>query len=161
MGSNSQKVTGPRKPPIGFMPSAVVFGLCIVVVSACASPSSQQRLTAQSRTTSNYIAAKKEWLAEGKVIGSASQSVPIEKALADLERGEMTDSGNKSAYAAIIAALKNFAIMPDAMVTPAQRAQGRADTVKIDRFFHIDGNQPCARWPSSRTACWEPAVSHS
>jgi hypothetical protein len=102
-----------------------------------------------------YTAARKEWLAEGKVIGSAAQSVPIEKALADLERGENTDSGNKSA--AIIAALKNFANMPDAMVTPAQQAMGRADAVKLDKFFHIHGHLPCTRWPSSRKACWEPA----
>jgi hypothetical protein len=152
------------------------FGVGIVVVTACTSPSGSQHNQGpkprSSITTSDspptraagrpgYSAARKEWFAEGKVIGSAGQSIPIEKALADLERGEIIDSGNRSAYPAIIAALKNFESFPDAMVTRAQRVQGQADTVKIDRFFHIDGNLPCTRWPSSRKACWEPASSSS
>jgi hypothetical protein len=175
---DSQGVTGPRKPSTGSLWLAAVFGACIIVVSACASsPSSQQKLASEPQATTTtstspsaaphvvgrpgYIAARKEWLAEGNVIGSAGQSVPIDKALTDLERGEITDSGNKSGYPAIIAALKNFASIPDAMVTAAQQVEGRVDTVEIDKFFHMPGNLPCTRWPSSRKACWEPAVSHS
>jgi hypothetical protein len=108
-----------------------------------------------------YFAPRKEWLAEGDVIGSAAEGLPLERAVTDLEHGEVSDSGSTSGYPAIIAALKNFMSIPDTEDTPAQDAQARADAVRIDKFFHLRGNRACDHWPSTRRACWAPTGERS
>jgi hypothetical protein len=106
----------------------------------------------------DYLPAMREWLAEGRVIGGAAESIPLDMAVTDLEHGEVTDSKNKAEYSSIIAVIKNLAHLPDAMDTPAQDAQARADVVKIDKFFHLLVISGC-NWPSARKSCWAPAAS--
>jgi hypothetical protein len=146
----------------------IAFSMTAVIICACGSSRPLTTTAAQAASSSSatpndsqgarrpgYSAARKEWLAEGDVIGSAAQSLPIERAIADLARGEHTDAGNTSTYPAVIAVLKSFASIPDAMVSKAQQVQGRADAIKLDQFFRIDGNIQCARWPSTAKSCWE------
>jgi hypothetical protein len=160
---------GPRTA--GSLRTAAVFGVCVAVVAACsASPAPRPEPLSEPRPRSTasasaathvlkrrgYLAARREWLDEGSVIGGPAQGVPVARAVTDLEDGEVTDSGNKSEYPAIIAALKYFANMPDTDVTAAQEARARAYAVEIDKFFHLRGNRSCYSWPSTRKACWEP-----
>jgi hypothetical protein len=101
-----------------------------------------------------YRAARREWLAEGRVVGGAGQGLLLEMAVTDLQHGELADPENRSEYPAIIAALRNFMDVPDSEDTPAQVADLRADVAKIDKFFRLSGNRGCNHWPSTRKACW-------
>jgi hypothetical protein len=143
-----------------------VFGICGVVVAACSSPSPPRPTskplpgsTASAQATTiehkdpGYLAARQEWLDEGQVWSSAGQGGPLELAVTDLEHGEVTDSGNKSEYPAITAALTNLVKLPDAMDTPAQDAEARAAVAQIDQFFHLHVTRGCD-WPSALKACW-------
>jgi ribonuclease HI len=168
---NPQAMTVPARPRAGSLQTAAVFAVCVAVSAACSAspaprpkplPEPRPRSTASASAANHvlkrggYLAARREWLDEGSVIGGPDQDLPVERAVTDLEQGEVTDSGNKSEYPAIIAALKVFVNMPDTDVTAAQDAQARADAVKIDKFFHLRGKRSCYGWPSTRKACWEP-----
>jgi hypothetical protein len=148
----------------GPLRTAAVFCACIVVVAACSESSKRVSEPLPSSATSHLatthvvtdpgkLAARHEWLDEGQVFSSALQSGPLEKAVTDLEHGEVTDSGNKSEYPAIIAAMENLAKLPDAMYTRAQEVQGRAYVARIDKFFHLRAIRGC-NWPSARKVCW-------
>jgi hypothetical protein len=100
-----------------------------------------------------YLAARQEWLDEGRVWSSADQGGPLDLAVTDLEHGEVADSGNRSQYLATIAALENLVKMPDAMDTRAQDAEARAAVAQIDQFFHLRVTRGC-NWPSALKACW-------
>jgi hypothetical protein len=106
-----------------------------------------------------YQAAKQQWIAEGLVMGGADQNPPLQLAVADLERGEVTDGGSKARYRAAIAAIHGFESLPLTDTTPAQRRRADADVSKLDRFFHIPVLTMCgvASGPAARAAAraWE------
>jgi hypothetical protein len=166
-------ITFPGRPLATALQTAAVVGACAAVITGC-SPSSGSKPLSESRVANSastsaaqvpgrrgYLAARKEWLDEGDVIGGADQGLPLARAVTDLEHGEAADSGERSQYQAVIAALKNFMSIPDTEDTPAQDARARADAMKIDKFFHLRGNRACTNWPSTRLACWEPAGERS
>jgi hypothetical protein len=161
----SQAITVPGGRWAGALRAAAVFGVCAGVVAACSSsPAPRPKLLSSTRPTSTasasaathvlrrggYPAARKAWLAEGEAIDTAGQGIPLERAVTDLGHAEVTGSGIKSGYPAVIAALKNLEHFPDAMDTQAEDAQARADAEKIDRFFRLSGNRGCSSWPSTR-----------
>lgn len=101
-----------------------------------------------------YLAARRQWLKEGNVIDSAAQGIPLQKVIVDLEHSHVASSRKRSEYRAAIAALRGLERFPDAMDTHADDVRARAETIKIDKFFHLRAKRSCNAWPSTRKVCW-------
>jgi hypothetical protein len=170
MSVNSSEGFAFRTWRLGSLLTAAVIVACALIAACTSSPTSPAMSGSEPRVSTvsppataltgraAYLAAQREWIAEGNVIGSAAQNLPLEQAITDLEHAGRTDSG-RSEYARIIAVIKNLAEMPDAMVPPALAERARLDTAKIDKFFHLK-IKGC-NWPSARKSCWRPVASPS
>lgn len=157
---------------VGWIRTVAVSGICLMAAVACSTAPGHrpEPATAPGTTTPassrmkapgkpGYLAAKHEWLAEGRVWSSADQAGPLQIADADLRHGEMTDAGNTSEYPTIISAIRNLARLPDAMDTPAQDARAAYDVEKVDKFFRLRVARGC-NWPSALRASWAPAADY-
>jgi hypothetical protein len=82
-----------------------------------------------------FTAARAEWLLAPYVAGSADQGIPVQHAIDDLRLAAFTGE-SPIGYASAIRHLRNLLTLPDAMVTPAERAQYQRDDKALDAFFH-------------------------
>src|SRR5215472_10463473 len=175
---DGSQLSSPGRPRSDLLCVVTACGVCALLAAACASAStptssSGPRPTASSTSTTRalpadpgYQAAKQQWIAEGLVFGGADQNPPLQLAVADLERGEVTDTGNKTEYQAAIADIYGVESVPLTDTTPAQRRRGAADISKLDRFFHIPPRFPMcgvASGPAARAAAvaWETEPNDS
>jgi hypothetical protein len=153
---------------IGSVRGLVAAGVCALLAAGCGpampSPAAGQRsapgpVPASSRAPADpgYQAARQQWIAEGLVVSGAGQNPPLDLAVRDLERGDLTDTSGTSGYPAAIAALRNFESLPLTGNTPAQLRRGDADVRKLGRFFGIPLVGPCgtASGPAARAAAAE------
>jgi len=69
----------------------------------------------------------------------------------DLEQGETTDSGNRSQYPAVVAAIEDFERLPITNVTPAQDAEGNSDIALVNGFFGLSQMVSCGLDDSAST----------
>jgi hypothetical protein len=156
----------PGRPRVVVLCPAAVF-VCVVAVVACSSspapkPVSEPlpRSTVSASATTHvvrrygYLAARQAWLKEGNVIDTANQGIPLQKAIADLEHSHVTGVRRRAEYRVAIAALRGLEKFPDAMDTRADDIRARAETIRIDKFFHLRAKRSCNAWPSTRKACW-------
>jgi hypothetical protein len=148
-------------------PTAVF--VCVVAVVACSSsptpkpkpvseplPGSTVSASAATHVVRHhgYLAARQAWLKEGDVIDTANQGIPLQKAIVDLEHSHVAGARKRAEYRAAIAAIRGLEKFPDAMDTRADDIRARAETIRIDKFFHLRAKRSCNAWPSTRKACW-------
>jgi hypothetical protein len=69
----------------------------------------------------------------------------------DLQQGETTDTGNRSQYPSVVAAIENFERLPITDVTPAQDAEGNSDIALVNRFFDLSQMVSCGFDDSAST----------
>jgi hypothetical protein len=92
---------------------------------------------------SGYVAAKAQWMGDALVVGTGGQDPPLQLAITDLKKGEVSDAGNTSGYGAAIAVIQAFESMPITDVTPSISEQENAAIASINRFFGL----PSTPWP--------------
>ncbi len=85
----------------------------------------------------NYESARQQWIGDGLVASSYLQNSALSLAVIDLERGEAADTGNRSQYASVIAAIEDFERLPITSVTPALNAEGGSDIELVNTFFGL------------------------
>jgi hypothetical protein len=123
--------------------------------------------TSAAPSRPDYSAARAQWIGDGLVGSSALQNTALEIAVLDLKNGQSADPGNKSGYAAAIAAIENFENLPLTSVTPAEDAEGQADFKVVNTFFDLPVSTyvpSCSDDPGSPAAtAWsdEPANTTS
>jgi hypothetical protein len=91
---------------------------------------------------SGYEAAKAQWEGAALVVGTGAQDGPLQVAVADLQRGEISDTGRTSRYAAAISGIKSFEALPITGVTPKMASRENAAIATINEFFGL----PRAPW---------------
>jgi hypothetical protein len=91
----------------------------------------------RDRGRSGYEAARAQWIGDAVVVATGPQNWPLKLAVTDLQRGEVSDTGNTAGYSAAIAAIKKFETMPITDVTPVIGATETAEIAIIDRFFDL------------------------
>jgi len=113
------------------------------LLAGCSSPTTHD-LSPTTTTSSTadvvgsaYEAARVQWAGDILVAGTSDQNSALQIAVADLENGESTDSGNASRYDAAIAAIRDFESLPITGVTPELAARVNADTAEVNRFFGL------------------------
>jgi hypothetical protein len=121
---------------IGGIPRVAVGSRVIVAVAAVlALVGSVTTVSAPLRP--GYQAAKAQWIGDGLVVGGALQNTALALAVADLQRGEKTRSGDTSGYQVAIAAIEDFEHLPITDVTRAQDAEAGRDFKKVNTFFDL------------------------
>ncbi len=138
----SSKAAAPNGPPTASQTTvrATHPATTLPAPTTTASPaSSTTTMTSAAPAGAGYTAARAQWIGSGLVISSAYQNAPLAIAVQDLEDGESTDSGGKSGYAETIAAIEDYERLPITSVTPAERAEAKADFDVINTFFDLRG----------------------
>jgi hypothetical protein len=107
-----------------------------------APPTSTPTSTSTSTTSalpsgSDYAAARQQWIGDGLVESGYLQDTALSLAVMDLEQGETTDTGNRSQYASVIAAIEDFERLPITSVTPAENVEANSDFVLVNKFFGL------------------------
>ncbi len=90
-----------------------------------------------------YAAARQQWIGAGLVMSSAAQNTALALAVLDLEHGETADTGNRSQYPAVIAAIEDIERLPITGVSAAQSAQFTADEATVTAFFDVPSLVSC------------------
>jgi hypothetical protein len=83
--------------------------------------------------------------------GSSLQNTALSLAVIDLESGEESDTGNRSEYPAVIAAIEDIERLPITSVTPAESAEFKSDGSLVDGFFSVGQSGPSCG-PDASTA---------
>jgi hypothetical protein len=105
--------------------------------SAAAAPATTTPPAPAAPVTNSYDAARVEWQG-GAAASSADQGRFWSNAVADLTRGETTDT-DQTGYAAAITMLNELISLPDAQQTPAQNAAYHSDLTALNGFFKTPG----------------------
>ncbi len=79
------------------------------------------------------------------------QNSALSLAVIDLEQGERTDTGNRSHYPSVTAAVEAFERLPITSVTPAQDAEANADIALVNQFFGLSQTRSCGPDQSAST----------
>lgn len=106
-----------------------------------------------------YQAARRQWLAEGLVVGGALQAAPLVLAVADLQQETTAHPAAASADDRAIAAIEDFEGIPLTDATPAQSAEANADAAAVDAFFGLAGSAPGGSCGPTPTAAGEAAAT--